>query len=476
MVRVTFEGFVLDRLAGQLSRQGESVALAPQPFKLLDYFVSHPGRLISRDELQARVWGSETFVDFERGLNFCILQVRTALGDDAKTPRFIETVPRRGYRFVAQVLPDTPAARRFRWAPAAIALSVLAVLLTAGFFLSRNPAPGVINADAHEEYLRGRNLWNQRRTPEVRESIVHYRKALVHDPRFALAWVGIAESQHLLQMRDHITPLKARDEIHKAVQQALIADPSLPSAHSAAGTLAFWYEWDWVAAERHFKKALQLDARDVGAHHDYGWLLIARGRAKEGIAQIMRAQQLDPISPRAGIDLAWAYIYMGEFDRAIAASRRVLERNPEFEEAWRCIEHAHLMKDDYAGALEAARHRLTALGRTADVAAISARPPREAMLELRRINLRRFEERAAVGWVDPYSVAAEHALLGDTDRALTLLERAIEARSTNVPLMGVDPMLRSLRGDARFERLWGTFTTETQRDSQDHAADSVLPR
>ncbi|HVS32985.1 MAG TPA: hypothetical protein VMS98_16185 [Thermoanaerobaculia bacterium] len=118
------------------------------------------------------------------------------------------------------------------------------------------------------------------------------------------------------------------------------------------------------------------------------------------------------------------------------------------------------MKEDYAGALEAARHRMTALGRTGDLAALEALPPRHAMLELRNMNLRRFEERAASGWVDPYSVAAEHALLGNADRALAHLERAIQSRSTNIPLMGVDPMLRSLRGDARFQRLLKTVGIE----------------
>lgn len=75
------------------------------------------------------------------------------------------------------------------------------------------------------------------------------------------------------------------------------------------------------------------------------------------------------------------------------------------------------------------------------------------MLDLRKLDLRRFEEQAAAGWVDPYSPAAEHAFLGDTSVALDLLDKAIEAGSTNIPLMGVDPMLKSLRGEARFERM-----------------------
>jgi DNA-binding winged helix-turn-helix (wHTH) protein len=467
--RMTFEGFVLDRQAGQLSREGEAVALAPQPFKLLEYFVSHPGRLISRDELQEQVWGRGTFVDFERGLNFCILQIRTALGDDARAPRFIETVPRRGYRFVAQVVPDSgariadPAASanipRSRWIlSTAAAFSVMVSVLATAALLNdalrvAKPQPRVINTNAHDQYLRGRNLWNQRRTPDVRASIGHYRKALEHDPRFGLAWVGIAESQHLLQLRGQAAPLDAREEIRIAVEQALRAEPSLASAHSAAGTLAFWYDWDWAGAERHFRQSLQLSDSDAGAHHDLGWLLISRGRPEEGVEEIMRAQQFDPISPRANIDIAWSHIYTGQFDRAIAEARRTLERYPDFEEAYRCMERAYLMKGDFAGAVDAARHRMTALGRTADLASLQSLAPRDAVQEIRRINLRRLEQQTATGWVDPYAVAAEHAFLGHAGQALAFLERAIESRSTNIPLMAVDPMLRSLRGDARFQRL-----------------------
>src|SRR4051794_39445978 len=79
------------------------VRVAPQPFKLLVLLTSRPGELVSRDEIREAIWGKETYVDFDQGLNVCIRQIRAALSDDAATPRYVETLPRRGYRFIAQV-------------------------------------------------------------------------------------------------------------------------------------------------------------------------------------------------------------------------------------------------------------------------------------------------------------------------------------------------------------------------------------
>jgi len=111
MTRLRFDVFELDATTGELHRQGRPVRLPPQPARVLEVLVSNAGRLVTRDELRDEVWSGDTFVDFEQGLNFCIKQIRAALGDDAKAPRYIETLPRRGYRFVARVeRPAAPAA------------------------------------------------------------------------------------------------------------------------------------------------------------------------------------------------------------------------------------------------------------------------------------------------------------------------------------------------------------------------------
>jgi TolB-like protein/DNA-binding winged helix-turn-helix (wHTH) protein len=98
-----FGSFELDPSSGELRRAGALLKLQPQPFKVLLYLAASSGRVVSRDELIAHVWGDDTFVDFERGLNYCILQVRTVLGDDAESPRYVQTLPKRGYRFLAPV-------------------------------------------------------------------------------------------------------------------------------------------------------------------------------------------------------------------------------------------------------------------------------------------------------------------------------------------------------------------------------------
>ena len=105
--------FEFDERSGTLTREGIPVRLQPQPARVLTLLVERAGTVVSREELKAAVWGEATFVDFERGLNFCIAQIRSALGDSAESPRFIETVPRRGYRFIAPVqLPKTPVAEQ----------------------------------------------------------------------------------------------------------------------------------------------------------------------------------------------------------------------------------------------------------------------------------------------------------------------------------------------------------------------------
>jgi DNA-binding winged helix-turn-helix (wHTH) protein len=100
---IRFGTFQLDMQAGQLLKNGRVIRLKPQPLRLLQVLISRPGELVTRDEIRAVLWGTDTFVDFEQGMNTAVRQIREALGDDAETPIFVETVPKRGYRFIAPV-------------------------------------------------------------------------------------------------------------------------------------------------------------------------------------------------------------------------------------------------------------------------------------------------------------------------------------------------------------------------------------
>lgn len=144
MTMIRFGPFALDPHTGELLRGSEVVPLAPQPFRLLLTLASRAGELVTREELRQRVWGDETFVDFERGLNFCVLQARTALGDDAKNPVYIETLPKRGYRFVGRIeglAPEQSRPRPRRSTLLVAAAALVVIIIAAWQQRSGGPAP-----------------------------------------------------------------------------------------------------------------------------------------------------------------------------------------------------------------------------------------------------------------------------------------------------------------------------------------------
>jgi DNA-binding winged helix-turn-helix (wHTH) protein/TolB-like protein len=153
--RLTFGVFEFDPDSGELWRKGRPVRLQRQPARMLAALLATPGEVVSRESLQAAIWGSETHVDFDRGLNFCAAQIRTSLRDSSSQPQYVETVPRRGYRFIAPVRSGTAAAGAPAQAPQptrrravslrSAALSAVLVLLVgaAGWAVYRvvRPAP-----------------------------------------------------------------------------------------------------------------------------------------------------------------------------------------------------------------------------------------------------------------------------------------------------------------------------------------------
>ena len=136
---IQFGTFELDTSSGELRKAGLRIRLQPQPFKVLEMLTARPGEVVTREEIQEQVWGAGTFVDFEQGLNFCIKQIRAVLNDDADTPRYIETIPKRGYRFLMDtVRTGTPPAKRAGdpREPGAGTLALAAKLLAGAALLS----------------------------------------------------------------------------------------------------------------------------------------------------------------------------------------------------------------------------------------------------------------------------------------------------------------------------------------------------
>ena len=141
---IYFGTFEVDLHGGELRRNGSKVRLQEQPFKVLTVLLEHPGLVVTREELQKRLWPADTFVDFDHGLNAAIRRLRDALGDSAENPRFVETVARRGYRFVAPVngasetLADPTARRDFIQPKHGRIVWAVVILLIGVWMLERN--------------------------------------------------------------------------------------------------------------------------------------------------------------------------------------------------------------------------------------------------------------------------------------------------------------------------------------------------
>src|ERR1700683_5050692 len=112
---VRFGTYEVSLQSGEVRKSGLKIRVQQQPLKLLEILLEHPGEVVTREELRSRVWPDESFGDFDQALNIAIGKLRSALGDSAENPRFIETLPKRGYRFIADVSvvdADTPATKR----------------------------------------------------------------------------------------------------------------------------------------------------------------------------------------------------------------------------------------------------------------------------------------------------------------------------------------------------------------------------
>jgi Tol biopolymer transport system component/DNA-binding winged helix-turn-helix (wHTH) protein len=141
--KVRFGVFEVDLRAGELRRRGSKVKLQEQPFQVLTLLLDRPGDVVTREEIRSKLWSSDTFVDFDHSLNAAVRRLRDALGDSAENPRFVETVARRGYRFVAPVNGATqaelvpPAIRKRRWPAAVVIGLVLLVGVVIGFHAAK---------------------------------------------------------------------------------------------------------------------------------------------------------------------------------------------------------------------------------------------------------------------------------------------------------------------------------------------------
>jgi len=206
-----FGVFAADLSARRLYKHGIEIRLQEQPFQVLALLLERPSEIVSREELRQQLWPTDTFVAFDEGLNAAVNRLRRALGDSADNPRFIETIPRQGYRFIAPTAESAsdeevsapveqsetalqPPAQKSWVGKSWIRLAAVAVAVTAvaasGLYVFRHEMEPAGKPQAIQEYQRGRELWRQRSPESLVKAIDQFEKALALDPAYAPAYSG----------------------------------------------------------------------------------------------------------------------------------------------------------------------------------------------------------------------------------------------------------------------------------------------
>ncbi|HEV3140127.1 MAG TPA: protein kinase, partial [Vicinamibacterales bacterium] len=211
------------------------------------------------------------------------------------------------------------------------------------------------DAEAYQLYLKGRFFWNQGTIGGYKKSIEYLQEAIAKDPRYALAYAGLADSYLFLGS----FYVEAISEAKAAAVKAIELDPSLAEAHVALGHIRLWLDWDWTAAEREFLEGISLNGASALAHDQYATYLAAMGRTADAIREATRARELDALSPIVNTDLGWCLLYAGRVDDAAAQFRTTIGLDANYVSAHWGLGAALVEKKDYAAAIAELKQAVT---------------------------------------------------------------------------------------------------------------------
>ena len=436
-----FGTFEIDLRERELRNRGIRLRLQHKPFQILELLLQRRGSLVTRAELAKHLWPN-LHVSFDHGLNTAVNTLRQTLGDSTRHSRYIETRSGLGYRFIAPVEEIWEAAELAAASPPA----------DNGQRSKRHTS----SFEAYQDYGRGRFFLNRMNEADLRKSVACFESAIAQDPRYALAYAGLADVYTLFALLGMVASSEARRRAEELVTAALAIDDSLAEVHGTLAAVKKLLDWDYAAAESEYLRALELNPGYAGGHHGYAALLSATGRHEHAIQKVHRALELDPLSLTISVELAWCQYLARDFEAAMQQSWKTLVLEPAFapaqntlgvayeqmemhEEAITELHNARVCSDQNPAAIAALGHAYANAGKRQEAA--------EAAQELEELSRSRY--------VSPYWKSILYAGLGSPDTALHWIEKACEERDVWLVWLNVEPRFDPIRSHPRFERLLG---------------------
>ena len=304
-----FNGFRLIPSERLLLRNGGAVPLTHKVFDILLLLVRNRGQLVEKEEMLDAVW-PEQFVE-QHNLTVSMSALRKALGESPDKHEYIETVPKHGYRFIANVreFPNDSSVQSKRHTP---------------------------STEAHHLYLKGRYNWNKRTPFWIERAVQYFEQAIQLDPHYALAYAGLADSYNLMAGNSGLPPSETFPKARAAALRALEIDDTLAEAHTSLALVRYLFDWQWSAAERGFQRAIELNPNYATAHHWYGEYLGLCRRFDEGFKELVRRRSWSHCHFRSM--RIWANIISSRagMSRLSSNSRERSNSNPILCARWLC--------------------------------------------------------------------------------------------------------------------------------------------
>jgi tetratricopeptide (TPR) repeat protein len=312
----------------------------------------------------------------------------------------------------------------------------------------------VVNPVAYESYLKGRFFWNKRTADSLKVALAYFNEAIDEDPKYAQAYSGLADTYALLGDWQYavMTPKEALPQAKAAAMKALELDSALGEAHTSLAFCLDGFDWNFDAAGNEFRRAIELNPGYATAHHWYAWHLALLRRYDEAIVEMKKAMNVDPLSMIINADLAELLSLAHATDESIQQSRKTIEMDPAFGLAHNHLGQAYLQKHMNGEAIAELREAVklsngspTCIANLARAYAASDKKSEAVKL------LGDLKKRSTPGQSLASEIAAVYASLGDTDQAMSWLEKGHEERFN--PGVLIRPGFDPLRSDPRFKDL-----------------------
>jgi tetratricopeptide (TPR) repeat protein len=325
-----------------------------------------------------------------------------------------------------------------------LAAVALFCVLTAGVVLESRPVGdrGTTNQEAYDLYLLGRTIWMKRDSARMPQSFNYLRQAVDKDPRFAQAWAALADW--------HAFEVSPALEARKAAEWALVLNPKLAEPHATMGFISMIHDWDWLAAERHFRKSLQMNPKYPTGRQWFALYLTLSRRFGEAEANLREGLQQDPLSLNLLHQRCVLLYHSKQYAAAERECSKVLEIDPVFRFSRETLIRIHARLGNFSWIVD----HIGGDTASRDYRAPADSPSRLAFQKDGPAGMWRvLAEQTRASGENYLGLAGYYTELGETDHAIESLARAVEAHEFRMVYACSDPVFDPLRGDPRFRKV-----------------------